>query len=154
MNTNEMYIMVLAIAALVLWRRTRSFYKPVRGGKRLLLPMLFMLPGITLFMNADVHAPMYDWLIAVVLGVAMSLPLIWTTNYEVRDDNQIYAKKNMGFIFAFLAILVIRFALRGYLDIVNPSTLGALFMLVAFSYVLPWRVVSYMKYRKVAGLRA
>ncbi|WP_337102877.1 CcdC protein domain-containing protein [Paenibacillus sp. YIM B09110] len=146
--------MILVIAVFVLWRRTRAFYRPVLGGKRLLMPLLFMLPGVTLFMNSDVHAPMYDWIIAVVLGIVLSLPLIWTTNYEIRDDNQIYATKNMGFIIAFLAVLAIRFALRGYLDMVNASTLGALFMLVAFSYVLPWRVVSYMKYRKVAGLRA
>src|SRR4029453_8431120 len=126
------YIAIVLIVAFVLWRRTRSFYKPIRGdGRRILFPLLFMLPGIFLMLDPSVHAPLYEWFIAALLGVVMSIPLIWTTNYEVRDDNQVYAKKNMGFIFAFVAVVVIRFALRNYLSMIEPQTLGALFMLVA-----------------------
>lgn len=113
-----------------------------------------MLPGVFLLFNPSVHAPLYEWFIAVALGLVLSIPLIWTTNYEVRADNQIYAKKNMGFIFAFVAVVAIRFTLRNYLSMIEPQTLGALFMLVAFSYILPWRIVSYMKFRKVALLRS
>lgn len=116
--------------------------------------MLFMLPGILLMFDAHVHAPVYEWIIAGALGIVLSLPLIWTTNYELREDNQIYAKKNMGFIAAFLVVVAIRFALRSYLDDIDPQTLGALFMLVAFTYVLPWRIVSFIKFRKVAQLRS
>ncbi len=113
------------------------------------MPLLFMLPGLSLMFNSNVHAPAYEWIVAAVLGIVLSIPLIWTTNYEIRDDNQIYAKKNMGFIVAFLAVIVIRFALRNYLSMVDPETLAALFMLVAFSYILPWRIVSFIKFRKL-----
>lgn len=156
MQLNESYyVVIVLIAALVLWRRTRSFYKPIRGnGRAILFPLLFMMPGVILLFNPSVHAPLYEWIIAAALGLVMSIPLIWTTDYEVRDDNQIYAKKNMGFIFAFVTVVAIRFALRNYLSMIEPQTLGALFMLVAFSYILPWRIVSYMKFRKVARLRS
>lgn len=144
------YTIILLVAALVLWRRTRSFYKPIRGdGRRLLMPMLFMLPGLSLIMNPEVHAPGYEWVVAACLGLVLSIPLIWTTSYEIREDNQIYAKKNLGFIAAFLAVVAIRFVLRNYLSIIEPQTLAALFMLVAFSYILPWRIVSYIKFRKL-----
>ncbi|WP_141505435.1 CcdC family protein [Paenibacillus luteus] len=148
------YVIILLVVGLVLWRRTRSFYRPIRGnGRRILFPLLFMLPGVMLWFDPTVHAPMYEWLIAAVLGAVLSLPLIWTTNYEVRDDNQIYAKKNMGFIVAFIVVVAIRFTLRNYLSSIDPQTLGALFMLVAFSYIVPWRIVSYMKFRKVVQQR-
>jgi membrane protein CcdC involved in cytochrome C biogenesis len=149
------YVTIVLIVALVLWRRTRSFYKPIRGdGRRILFPLLFMVPGLFLILNPNVHAPLYEWFIAAILGLILSIPLIWTTNYEVREDNQIYAKKNMGFIFAFVAVIAIRFALRSYLSMIEPQTLGALFMLVAIFYILPWRIVSYMKFRKVAQQRS
>lgn len=118
------------------------------------MPLLFMLPGVFLLLEPSVHAPLYDWLIAALLGLVLSLPLIWTTNYEVRDDNQIYAKRNIGFVFAFIVVIAIRFVLRSYLSMIEPQTLAALFMLVAFSYILPWRIVSYLKFRKQLQLRS
>ncbi len=147
----SVYVFIILIAGLILWRRTRSFYRPIRGsGIRLLLPVLFMLPGIMIFLNPRIHAPLLEWIIAIVIGLALSIPLIWTTNYEVREDQQIYAKKNMGFIVAFLAILGIRLLLRNYVSMLDPETLAALFMVIAFSYVIPWRVMSYLKFRKLA----
>lgn len=90
------YVFVFAIAALVLWRRTRSFYRPIRGdGKRLLYPILFMLPGLLLIFNSNVHAPFYEFLIAAAIGIILSIPLIWTTNYEIRDDH-LYTPRRTG----------------------------------------------------------
>jgi len=151
---SSFYVFVIAIAALVLWRRTRSFYRPIRGdGKRLLYPMFFMLPGLSLIFNPDVHAPLYEFAIAAAIGIVLSIPLTWTTNYEIREDHLIYAKKNWGFIVAFVVVIAIRFELHHYLSQVDPQTLGALFMVLAFFYVIPWRVVSYIKFRKLMQLR-
>lgn len=152
---SSFYVIVIGVAALVLWRRTRSFYRPIRGdGKRLLYPILFMLPGLSMVFNPNVHAPVYEILGAAAIGIILSLPLIWTTNYEIRDDRLIYVKKNWGFVVAFLAVLAIRFELRQFISNIEPETLAALFMIVVFSYVIPWRVVSYMKFRKVIQLRS
>ena len=150
MNGNGIYVIVLAVAALVLWRRTRSMYRPIRGkGVRLLLPLLFMLPGLSLFLNPIGSVPTWAYGIAFAVGMVLSIPLIWTTNYEVREDNLIYAQKNWGFIVAFLGVLIIRFVLRQELVSIEPMGRLALFMMVAFGYLIPWRFVSFLKFRRV-----
>jgi len=152
MNGNTFYMMIAFIAVLVLWRRTRSMYRPIRGnGIRLLIPLLFIIPGLSLIFNPNVNEPAWAFGIAFGLGVIFSIPLIWTTNYEVREDNLIYSKKNWGFIAAFIGIVFIRFALRQELSDLDPQGKTALFMLVAFGYIIPWRVFSFIKFRRVAN---
>ncbi len=147
---SSIYVMIAAIAALVLWRRTRSMYRPIRGnGLRILIPLLFMLPAVTLFFNPDVNEPAWAFAAAFGTGILFSIPLIWTTNYEVRADNQIYAQKNWGFIIAFLGVLIVRFVLRQEFSDMNPQNLMALFMMVAMGYLIPWRVVSFIKFRRL-----
>lgn len=150
MNNSYFYVLAILIAALVVWRRTRSMYRPIKGnGLRILVPCLFFLPAISLFLNPEIHIHVKQALLAACLGIVLSIPLIWTTNYEVREDGQIYAKKNMAFIVAFLVVLAIRFAFRQYLDGIDPQTLSALFLLVAVCYVVPWRVISFIKFKKI-----
>jgi membrane protein CcdC involved in cytochrome C biogenesis len=152
MNGSTFYVMIAAIAALVLWRRMRSMYRPIRGsGIRMLIPLLFMLPGVILLLNPDVNEPAWTFGAAFGLGIMFSIPLIWTTNYEVREDNLIYAQKNWGFIAAFLGIVIIRFVLRQELSDIDPQGTMALFMMVAFGYLIPWRVVSFIKFRRLVS---
>jgi membrane protein CcdC involved in cytochrome C biogenesis len=152
MYGNSFYIMIAAIAALVLWRRTRSMYRPIRGsGVRLLIPMLFMIPGVTLLLNPNVSEPAWAYGVALGLGVVLSIPLIWTTNYEVREDKLIYAQKNWGFVAAFIGIVLIRFLLRQELTGMEPQGKMALFMMVAFGYIIPWRIVSFIKFRRLVS---
>lgn len=149
-NNGSFYIIAVLIAALVIWRRTRSMYRPIKGnGRRILFPIVFFFPSITMYFNPAVHVHMLEGLLAVVLGGVLSIPLIWTTNYEVREDGHIYAKKNTAFIIAFIVVLAIRFFLRNHLDSIEPQTLAALFLLVAVSYVVPWRIISFYKFRKI-----
>ncbi|MFF2480921.1 CcdC family protein [Paenibacillus sp. NPDC058071] len=151
MAGSSLYVMIAAIAALILWRRTRSMYRPIRGnGIRLLIPMVFMLPGTMLLFNPDVNVPGWAYGAALGVGVVFSIPLIWTTDYEVREDKQIYAKKNMGFFVAFIGVVAVRFALRQELSSLDPQSSAALFMTVAFGYIIPWRIVSYIKFRRIA----
>lgn len=151
MTGTNLYVIIAVVAALVLWRRTRSMYRPIRGnGIRLLVPILFMLPGLSLIANQNVDVPGWEFGAAFGLGLIFSIPLIWTTNYEVRADNKIYAQKNWGFIAAFLGVLIIRFVLRQELSGMEPESLMALFMTVVFGYVIPWRVVSFLKFRRLA----
>ncbi|PWV98644.1 membrane protein CcdC involved in cytochrome C biogenesis [Paenibacillus cellulosilyticus] len=150
MTATELYTLVFIIAALVLFRSVRSFYRPIRGnGGRLLLPLVYMLPATYVLMNPDAHATSNQWLVAAAVGIVLSLPLIWTTRYEMRSDNQIYAKPNVWFVVSFLAVLATRFVLRASIDGIDSQTLSALFVTVAFCYVIPWRVVSYIKFRMV-----
>jgi membrane protein CcdC involved in cytochrome C biogenesis len=143
--------MVAAVLAFVIWRRTRSTYRPMNGtGKHLLVPIFFLLPFmIILVLNPNVHAYLWEWVAALGLGALLSIPLIWTTNYELREDRHIYAKKNTGFIVAFIAIVMIRLFMRDYMGNVEQETQMALFMVVAVGYIVPWRIVSYKKFREL-----
>jgi membrane protein CcdC involved in cytochrome C biogenesis len=151
-ETTVIYVMIVAIAALILWRRTRSMYRPVRGsGLRLLTPMLFMTPGLSLVFNSNISVPAGAYGVALGLGMVLSIPLIWTTNYEVREDNLIYAKKNWGFVVAFVGIVLIRLLLRQEFTGMDPHGKIALFMMVAFGYIIPWRIVSFIKFRRLVS---
>ncbi|RIX52100.1 cytochrome c biogenesis protein CcdC [Paenibacillus nanensis] len=152
MNGNGIYVMIALIALLVLWRRTRSMYRPIRGnGIRLLIPILFLFPGVSMIASLHANEPVWVYAAALGLGMVFSLPLIWTTNYEVREDNQIYSKKNWGFVAAFISILLIRFLLRQELSTMDQQAKLAVFMMVAFGYIIPWRVVSFIKFRRLAS---
>lgn len=49
-DTSSLLTSFLCIAMLILWRRYRSMHKPIKGnGKRILLPLLFLSPGILMF---------------------------------------------------------------------------------------------------------
>lgn len=125
-------------------------YRPIKGeGLRLIMPLLYLVPCLSLIINPMAHAPAWEWGAAAAIGLLLSLPLIWTTNFERRADQQIYAVKNISFIIAIVAVVMIRFGLRDYLSNLNEETMAALFMLVLLSYVIPWRIVSYLKFRKV-----
>jgi len=126
--------------------------RPIRGnGIRLLIPLLFLLPLIALAFNQNVHEPAWAYMAAFGLGIALSIPLIWTTHYEVREDNRIYARKNWGFVAAFLGIVIIRFALRQELSGMDPADSMALFVTVALGYIIPWRIVSFIRFRRLVG---
>lgn len=151
MDSNNFYILVIAIAALVLWRRTRAMYPPIKGnGIRLLLPVLFvLLPSIPIILNPKAHAEVWEWIAALALGVLLAIPLIRTTNNERRSDQHIYAVRNRRFIIAFLIVFAIRFLLRDHLHWLGPETEAALFITVTIGYILPWRIASYMKFRQL-----
>ncbi|MCM3735260.1 cytochrome c biogenesis protein CcdC [Bacillus cytotoxicus] len=151
MNSASFYSIVLLIAALVLWRRTRAMSHPIKGnGIRLLVPILFLLPpSFATILNPNVHLAYWEWICAVILGMLLSIPLIWTTGYEIRSDQHIYAVRNKNFIISFLIIFAIRFLLRDRLTWLGPETEIALFMTVALAYILPWRIISFIKFRQL-----
>ncbi|MFD3448935.1 CcdC protein domain-containing protein [Microbacteriaceae bacterium 4G12] len=151
MNSSSFYSIVIIIAALVIWRRTRAMYRPIRGnGIRLLLPILFLLlPCIPIILNPQIHVAGWQLICASIFGFLLSIPLIWTTNYELRSDQHIYAVRNKSFIITFLIIFIIRFLLRDYFKWLGPETEAALFVTVALGYIIPWRIVSFIKFRQL-----
>lgn len=150
MNGFAMYGFILGIFALVFWRRTRAMIRPIQGsGIKILLPILYMLPGVYAFTSLPLHVKPWEIGIASLIGLILAIPLIVTTNYEIRQDVQIYAQKNISFFIALIAVLVIRIVLRQFISGLDATSLAMLFFTVAFSYVVPWRIASYLKFRKV-----
>ncbi|WP_426454870.1 cytochrome c biogenesis protein CcdC [Paenibacillus sp. S-38] len=144
------FLMMIVIVGLVLWRRIRASARPVKGkGLKLLLPLPILLFGIPGLMNPQLHLTLKEVVLSILLGLLMSVPMIWTTNYERREDGRIYPVKSKAFIIVILVLIGLRLGLRSYLSALDPIELGMLFYLIAVAYVVPWRVVSFLKFRRV-----
>ena len=140
-DTSSLITVFLGIALLIFWRRYRSMHKPIKGsGKRILWPLLFLTPGVVWFFG-PVHP--------AFIGVLFSMPLIVLTNYERRDDGNIYTKKSAVFLITFIALVVLRYGSRQFIVDLDQQTVGLLFYVVAVSYIIPWRIACYIKFRKV-----
>ncbi|SCC36553.1 CcdC family protein [Bacillus wiedmannii] len=148
-DTSSLITVFLCIALLIFWRRYRSMYKPIKGrGIRILWPLLFLTPGVLWFFG-PVHPAILEVIIAAFIGVLFGVPLIILTNYERRDDGNIYTKKSAAFLITFIALVFLRYGSRQYIVDLDQQTIGLLFYVVAVSYIIPWRIASYIKFRKV-----
>ncbi|HDR7636749.1 MULTISPECIES: CcdC family protein [Bacillus] len=148
-DTSSLITVFLCVALLIFWRRYRSMYKPIKGtGKRILWPLLFLTPGILLFFG-PVHPAILQVTIAGSIGVIFAIPLIFLTNYERREDGNIYTKKSAAFLITFIGIVILRYSSRQYIVGLDPQIIGLLFYVVAVSYIIPWRIACYIKFRKV-----
>ncbi|MEX3748249.1 MULTISPECIES: CcdC family protein [Lysinibacillus] len=142
--------MFLIIGLLILVRRIRSMYKPTKGrGGRLIFPLLFLTPGFSLFLNASGHVTYLQLSIAIFLGVGFSIPLILWSDYEIRNDGLIYAKKSSAFIITFSIMIALRYYFRQHISSIEPGTLNMLIYLLIICYLIPWRIACYIKYKKV-----
>ena len=95
-----------------------------------------------------VHPAVLQVAIAAFIGILFSVPLIALTNYERRDDGNIYTKKVQLFNY-FIALVVLRYGSRQFIVDLDQQTIGLLFYVVAVSYIIPWRIACYIKFRKV-----
>ncbi|QQE78348.1 CcdC protein domain-containing protein [Alicyclobacillus sp. SO9] len=149
-------VLGVVIAAIIIWRIRRLVkpsHRPVTR-RRLLLQLILVIVVIGLdwgFLSAYIHYPP-AWMAIVtgVVGIAMSLPLIFTTHYEKRTDGQIYSKKNRLFIISVIGLIIIRvlgdILLRRY---VNPATFAFLTYVLVLAYFVPWRLACLMKYHRL-----
>jgi membrane protein CcdC involved in cytochrome C biogenesis len=150
MSGIAMYGIVAVIVGLVFWRRTRAMVRPIQGsGIKIVLPILYLLPLVSLFSQIPLQVKIWEIGVAALIGVLLAVPLVLTTNYEVRQDGKIYAQKNISFFVALIGVVAIRFLLKQFIADMDPASLGFLFFTVAISYVIPWRIVSFVKFRKV-----
>ncbi|RAV21788.1 CcdC family protein [Paenibacillus contaminans] len=154
MTGNSTLFMIVAVFGLILWRRTRAMRVPMKGsGLRLVLPPIFMSIGFVQLSSPDIHVTLEEALVTIALGLLLSIPMIVTTNYEIREDGNIYAKRSKAFIAALAGLLVIRLALRNYIGGIDQATMLFLFFLLAVCYIVPWRIVSFVKYRSVLRMK-
>lgn len=127
-DTSSLITVFVCIALLIFWRRYRSMYKPIKGtGKRILWPLLFLTPGIIWFFG-PVHPAILQVVLAACIGILFAVPLIILTNYERRDDGNIYTKKSTAFLITFIALVVLRYGSRQYIVDLDPQTIGFLFL--------------------------
>ncbi|RFB12747.1 DUF1453 family protein [Bacillus sp. HNG] len=145
-----MFAVLLVIFGLIFWRRTRAMVRPIRGsGLRILLPLLYMSPAFSVVIQPSVHMTTIEIIFSVIFGIILSIPLIYTTGYEIREDGKIYAKKSIGFVIALIIVFVSRRLSDSFLPGIDALTLNALSIISLFVYVGLWRIISFMKFKKV-----
>ncbi|MFF2481205.1 CcdC family protein [Paenibacillus sp. NPDC058071] len=144
-------VSLLAGTGLIVLRLRAS--KQPTSLRKIIIPPLGMATGFIMFAFPITHIPWIWGLSAFGTGMLIfAFPLIVTTRLE-RVESNIYVKRSKAFIFIMVALLLIRLSLHGvveqYMSI--PQT-GALFYLLAFGMIIPWRlamVSDFMRLQKV-----
>jgi len=107
-----------------------------------------LTPGWALITNPNAEASPTSVAVALLLGCILSIPLILTTGYERREDGRIYVKKSLAFVILFVLIFAMRWTIRGIIDMDLDSRM-LLFFISACGYLIPWKIISFYKFRKV-----
>lgn len=146
-------IIISALAGLTLiFLRMRAGKRPTNL-RKIIIPPLGMATGFIMFAFPQTHIAWFWGLAAFLTGMLIfAFPLIVTTRLE-RIESKIYVRRSKAFIFIMLTLFVVRLSLHGiveqYMSI--PQT-GAVFYLLAFGMIIPWRLAmisDYMRLQKV-----
>jgi membrane protein CcdC involved in cytochrome C biogenesis len=146
MQTSAIVGSILGAALVVAWR-IRETQTPVTA-RKLLIPPLGMSTGFCMFLAPQMRVP-WAWAACAFAAGALlfSYPLIHTSRL-VRDGDVIMMQRSRAFLLIILGLAAVRLALRQYVEqyVSIPQT-AALFFILAFGMLLPWRVVMFARYR-------
>lgn len=148
-NLNVLYtIGVLVMASLAIVIRLRAANKPT-SVQKILLPPLGMSTGFFMFVVPETHIPLMYGLTAFVIGLFFSTFLIRTTAMEMVNGD-IFVKRSKAFMFILLGLLAIRIVLHDYVQhYVSVLQTGAIFFILAFGMLVPWRIAMYYQFRRI-----
>lgn len=133
------FLVSLAGAGTVMAWRLRESARPLTMRKIVLAP-LAMSTGAAMFLHPAFHIP---WLWAggaVLFGtLVLAQPLLHSTVLR-KEGEQVFLNRSKGLWIALGALLLIRFALRSYLDgfLTLPQS-GGLMYLFALGMIWSWR---------------
>lgn len=117
--------------------------------KKIILPPFFMSTGALMYIFPYFRLTTMEMIEAVFVGMFFSVFLIFTSNFEVKD-NKIYMKRSKLFPLILITLLVIRSVMKFFLSsAIHPGELAGMFFLLAFSMIVPWRIAMYIKYKKI-----
>lgn len=148
-------VTVSALAGLTLIiLRIRAGNQPT-SLRKIVIPPLGMATGFIMFAFSVTHIPWVWGLSAFLTGMLIfAFPLIVTTRLE-RVESEIYVRRSKAFVFIMLTLFIIRLSLHGvvekYMSI--PQT-GAIFYLLAFGMIIPWRLAMISDYMRLKKLES
>ncbi|WP_235548759.1 CcdC family protein [Paenibacillus sp. Soil522] len=148
-------VIVSALAGLTLIiLRIRAGKKPT-SLRKIVIPPLGMATGFIMFAFSVTHIPWFWGFSAFLTGMLIfAFPLIVTTRLE-RVESEIYVRRSKAFVFIMLTLFIIRLLLHGvvekYMSI--PQT-GAIFYLLAFGMIIPWRLAMISDYMRLKKLES
>jgi len=146
-------VILVVFALTVIVVRMRAGRKPA-SVRKILIPPVAMSTGFFMFVEPAMReAPVYA-LIAFLVGVLFSYPLILTSRFHVVGTD-IYIKRSRWFVIILLGLLALRLGLHDYVSqYLSISQTASSFFVLAFGMILPWRVAMYSQYRKLAKQNA
>lgn len=133
----------------------------IRAGKRpttlkkIIIPPLGMATGFIMFAVPETHIPWLWGISAFGTGLLMfAFPLIVTTQME-KVESDIFVRRSKAFIVIMVVLFLLRLMLHRvaeqYMSI--PQT-GALFYLLAFGMIVPWRLAMVSDYFRLTKAEA
>ena len=142
-------LLALLGSAVVLAWRVRESTQPVSLLK-IIAPPLGMSTGLCMFVLPAARVPLAWAGAAFALGAAvLAIPVVATSRLVVRGD-QVMMERSRAFLLILVALVVLRFALRAYVEQhVSPMQTAGLFFLLAFGMIVRWRVQMLLEYRRL-----
>jgi len=140
--------MIIAACAVIIVRLRAA--KSPTSIARILMPPIGMSTGFLMFFAPQTHVPFLWGLAAFAAGALLfSYPLIRTSKFE-RIGSDIYLRRSKAFIIILLVILLVRLLLHSLVEEwVSIVQTAALFFVLAFGMLLPWRIAMYLQYQKL-----
>ncbi|NOU98867.1 CcdC protein domain-containing protein [Paenibacillus planticolens] len=152
MNSTASLMISAIIFFFILRGQLSGMHKPLKkSGITLLLPILYISTSLTQLFDPTLHIREDQVIIALLIGMVVSIPLIITTNFEVRDNGNTFIKRNRTVFVLLIVIFALRFLAIATIKSIDPSTLSFMCNLVTFGYIATWRIVSFIKFRSVTS---
>ncbi len=139
-------VMSLLAGTALMILRVRAARRPTTL-KKIIMPPIGMATGFVMFALPAMHIP---WLWAIsAWGTGLlifAFPLIVTTRME-RREHDIYVIRSKAFIFIMVSLLLARLTMHGMVEkYLSIAQTGALFFLLAFGMIVPWRLAMISEY--------
>lgn len=141
------YVVLIAGALTVIFVRLHAAKRPT-STRKIILPPIGMTTGFLMFLFPAMRIPTLYGMVSFLIGILFSYPLVLTSKME-RIDGRVYLKRSPAFIIVLFVLLALRIALHPYIQkyVTIPQT-GAVFFLLAYGMLLPWRFIMYSKYKR------
>ena len=141
-------VFAFLMGAVVIVIRMKAQQFPVNE-KKIILPPFFMATGALMYVVPYFRLTGMEMLESLILGVLFSTVLIWTSRFEVKDDN-IYMQRSKAFPIILRSLLIIRTVIKIFISSeIDPGEIAGIFFLLAFCMIVPWRCAMLYKYKKL-----
>lgn len=152
-QTGSIIFSLLAGIALIILRIKAG--KQPTSLRKIIIPPFGMATGFIMFAFSMTHIP-WGWGFAA-FGTGMlifAFPLVVTTSLE-RVESEIYVRRSKAFIFIMITLFLIRLSLHSVVEqyMTIPQT-GAIFYLLAFGMIIPWRLAMVSDYMRLQKLES
>ncbi|EUJ32827.1 hypothetical protein MFLO_06029 [Listeria floridensis FSL S10-1187] len=141
-------LITLLFGTMIIVIRMKASKRPA-SIKGIILPPIMMSTGALMFVVPYFRVSGIDILEAVAMGLVFSLILIWTTRFEIKNE-EVYIKRTKSFPIILMTLLLIRILLKYLISgSVEVGELAGMFWIMAFAMIVPWRIAMYFQYRAV-----